>query len=669
MRRKKIFALVIFLSTYLTLSHSQNQRELDSLLLLLKSAKEDTSQARILIDLSGYFAYSDPQKSFEYSTKALALSQKLNSKKYIIESYQNLSAYYINAGKPDSSRDYILKSIPIIEETGNKYYLSDAFRNLSINAFYLNDYKGAFSYAEKALQLATAVNDSARIARMLNIIGLNYRDITTDYPIALSYLLRSLTINQKSGANEALAANLYDIGLVYSLLKNMDKALEYGKQAMQISKENNNVLGLSETMNFLGDIYFSKKDLDTAQQYYTEALETTENTNYIITKIIANHGLARIKLEEGDFDKALALLNRALQMSMTMDDQATLASAFFEFSNAYSKAEKYATANTYLYKTQAIGNQLNRIDLLKDTYSNLAANYQHLGDYKKAYEYQAEFYKLNDSIKGEQVLKKTAELQVRFETEKKEKEIAQLNRDKEVREVEIKKQKVLKYSFIGGLVLFSLLSVFVFNNFRVSNKLRLQKIRNRIADDLHDDIGSTLNSISIYSEVAKQKSPTVVHELDQIGLASRKIIDAMSDIVWTINTKNDSFEQIILRLRSLTFNLLRARNIEHTFRADESLNHLKLSMEERRNFYLIFKEALNNLVKYADASQVFISLSLVNNFITLSIHDNGTGFDSKISYPGNGLLSMKSRAQEMNAALSIDSEVGSGTTILLKWKA
>jgi signal transduction histidine kinase len=86
----------------------------------------------------------------------------------------------------------------------------------------------------------------------------------------------------------------------------------------------------------------------------------------------------------------------------------------------------------------------------------------------------------------------------------------------------------------------------------------------------------------------------------------------MSDIVWTINTKNDSFEEIILRLRSLSYNLFRAKNIEHSFHADENLNSMKLSMEQRRNFYLIFKEALNNLVKYSDASRVAISLTHEN---------------------------------------------------------
>jgi signal transduction histidine kinase len=238
-----------------------------------------------------------------------------------------------------------------------------------------------------------------------------------------------------------------------------------------------------------------------------------------------------------------------------------------------------------------------------------------------------------------------------------------------VAEVAIKKQTLLKNSFIGGLALMLILSFFVYNNFRTANKLKLQNIRNRIASDLHDDVGSTLNSISVYSEVAKQKSPAVVHELEQIGDASRKIIEVMSDIVWTINPKNDTFESIILRMSTLTYNLLKAKNIEHVFQADESLNETKLSLESRRSFYLIFKEALNNLVKYSNANRASITLTSENGLIKLSVRDNGVGFDVARTSKGNGLLNMKDRAEEMNAQLKIESEKGNGTNVELIFKA
>jgi signal transduction histidine kinase len=120
---------------------------------------------------------------------------------------------------------------------------------------------------------------------------------------------------------------------------------------------------------------------------------------------------------------------------------------------------------------------------------------------------------------------------------------------------------------------------------------------------------------------------------------------------------------------TLAYNLLKAKNIEHTFQADETLNETKLSLESRRNFYLIFKEALNNLVKYSNATRASISLTSENGFIKLAIRDNGVGFDVAQTSRGNGLLNMKNRAEEMKAQLKIESEKGSGTNVELIFKA
>jgi signal transduction histidine kinase len=205
--------------------------------------------------------------------------------------------------------------------------------------------------------------------------------------------------------------------------------------------------------------------------------------------------------------------------------------------------------------------------------------------------------------------------------------------------------------------------------YRLQHILRLQRIRNRIASDLHDDIGSTLNSISVYSEVAKNDSAKRDFSLNMIGESSRKVIDAMSDIVWTINPDNDSFEKIILRMRSLSYNLFRAKKIEFSFRADESLHGLKLSLEKRRNFYLIFKETINNLMKYSQAGRASVLLSLHSNTIALVVRDDGIGFDPTKKYNGNGLINMNRRAEEINAQLDIQSGEGIGTTVQLIFKA
>jgi signal transduction histidine kinase len=199
--------------------------------------------------------------------------------------------------------------------------------------------------------------------------------------------------------------------------------------------------------------------------------------------------------------------------------------------------------------------------------------------------------------------------------------------------------------------------------YRMIQLMRLQTIRNNIASDLHDDIGSTLNSISIYSEVARQQAGKPIPALELIGMNARKVVESMSDIVWTINPANDSFEKIIIRMRSFAHQLLKAKQVEYTFDVDEQLNRVSLPMQVRKNFYLVFKESINNLVKYSGASRVAISLRQENKSIILGIRDNGNGIPVNAETLGNGLMNMKRRAKEIDAELEISSANGEGTGI------
>ena len=139
----------------------------------------------------------------------------------------------------------------------------------------------------------------------------------------------------------------------------------------------------------------------------------------------------------------------------------------------------------------------------------------------------------------------------------------------------------------------------------------------------------------------------------------------MADIVWTINPDNDQFEKIISRMKSFAFELLGAKNIDFEFAADENVANMKLPMEVRKNLYLIFKEATNNMVKYAGASKAMFAIKGGKNDLTMMIRDNGRGFDINRSTEGNGLKNMKKRAEEIGGQLTIDSYPGNGTTIQL----
>ncbi|KIC93705.1 sensor histidine kinase [Flavihumibacter solisilvae] len=212
----------------------------------------------------------------------------------------------------------------------------------------------------------------------------------------------------------------------------------------------------------------------------------------------------------------------------------------------------------------------------------------------------------------------------------------------------------------------------------VESQQALLNERLRISRELHDDIGSTLGSISIYSEVAKkrtEKNEAASDVLSKIGLASREIIDKMSDIVWSLNPDNDNFEQLQNRMMTFAAMMLTPRNILYDFVADNELKNLRLTSEQRKNIFLIFKETLYNTVKYAECSRVRIILNLRHNDLAMVIKDNGKGFDiagvAVNGIPageyvgGNGIKNMYARADEMKANLEIKSKSEEGTTVQL----
>ncbi|MES2775050.1 MAG: two-component regulator propeller domain-containing protein [Bacteroidota bacterium] len=221
------------------------------------------------------------------------------------------------------------------------------------------------------------------------------------------------------------------------------------------------------------------------------------------------------------------------------------------------------------------------------------------------------------------------------------------------------------------LVAFLILSAgYALYKYRLNKALELMAVRNRIASDLHDEIGSNLSNISIFSNVARQQNipdPRHMGMLEKISEYSQISMDAMNDIVWMINARNDRFENIMVRMRTLASEIFEAKNYQLHIRFDERLNDVKLNMDKKKNFYLIFKEAVNNVAKYADGTDVWIELTLINNKLKLLIKDNGKGFDPLQAKHGNGLVNMKSRAALLKGMLDIYSSTATGTTIELNF--
>jgi len=202
--------------------------------------------------------------------------------------------------------------------------------------------------------------------------------------------------------------------------------------------------------------------------------------------------------------------------------------------------------------------------------------------------------------------------------------------------------------------------------YKLSKMIALQALRNKISTDLHDDIGSTLSSISILSEVAvneKEKRSKVM--LAEINERSHLLMEKMDDIVWSISTRNDTIGNLFSRIQQFAATVLEAKDINYEVRIPEKVKHLKVDMQRRQHIYLILKEAINNLIKYACCSNASIVVEYTNGILKVEVADDGKGFDTERESLGNGLLNMKKRARALHGKLNITSSPGAGTRIRL----
>ena len=240
--------------------------------------------------------------------------------------------------------------------------------------------------------------------------------------------------------------------------------------------------------------------------------------------------------------------------------------------------------------------------------------------------------------------------------------------------VKVERELTEEVWFWPSVVLYGMLllgaAVFFFLLYTFRQKLKIQAIRYRIAADLHDEVGATLSSIAISTRMAQKKMgdsrPDVHSLLSTIHADSEETIYTIRDTIWAINPDNDSLEKLFEKMRSFAAQVLAAQGIaldyDNQLVADPSL---QLSMELRRNVYLMVKEAVNNLAKHSGATKAEMRISRTQEGLRVVVSDNGVGFDATADHEGNGLKNFRSRAQESFIALTIDSVPGRGTQLTM----
>ena len=212
------------------------------------------------------------------------------------------------------------------------------------------------------------------------------------------------------------------------------------------------------------------------------------------------------------------------------------------------------------------------------------------------------------------------------------------------------------------------LLIYTFIKFRINKILELERLRVGIASDLHDDIGSTLTKLALKADVTKGevKSESASKSLDRISEMSRYAVSTMSDIVWSIDSRNDSYESMLNKMKDFAFGLLADKDIVVEFESEGFESSKKAPIEFRQNLYLIFKESINNVIKHSNANRVTIKLKLIEKEFSLYVFDNGTNFEVSEFKVGHGLRNMKLRAKKINAKIEYKNDNGFIITVLGK---
>lgn len=602
--------------------------------------------------------------------------------------YLKLSGLYMK-NKPDSALKYSKLALENAYQINNKTEIAKSFASIAVVYKFISEFDSSLTYQTKALAIYKSLNDSTNISRTLSSIGLlnnsqgNFVDAYKNYLLAL----KIAEIKRDSVAIGKIKIN---IGLNFYHEKEYDKALKYYTEALFIQQRLKEINSIGNINLNLGLIHQRRNELKKAQQSFNIALGIYKQTENKSGTALCYTNLGNSYTELKNYLMALDCHNKSLTLYHEINDKGGLARVYGNLAETYiymvktkdkknfpdslkKDDELLDKATSLLEKSIEIRLATGEKNSLHVAYASLAQAEELRGDYKSAFENLEKRTQLKDSLFNLQNKEMIANLEANDVIEDKEEII-------KIQEVNIAEKERKFYYVLISLLLVVLTGIIIFYRNRIKQANKIEIMRNRIASDLHDEIGSTLSSISLSSTIIQNKiennGSDVTNLLTQISENTYNMMEAMSDIVWSINTKHDRFENVVNRMNAFAITIFEPFNCSVIFNSDEYLNELRLDAAQRKNIYLIFKEAMNNAAKYAGCKHIWIDIYKKNNYLTFKIKDDGNGFEfaqnklynHEYNFGGNGLNNMFKRAEELSAALTLNSAIGKGTEIILEVK-
>jgi signal transduction histidine kinase len=627
------------------------------------------------------------------------------------------------------NRFFIFLSIIIISSCNSSSEPNDAYLKLkgeeaTIRNFYnrvLNDKK----FTNDSIKIQIEKIDSIPInsnyyQAVYNIAKASYYNRIMSFNLA-EYNFSNALNTLKSKPNDSIAERAYvGIGTIYKKKGDFTKSLLFFQKSIKACEFNNDTIRLSGAYASLAQVYFEKDDVLKAKENIEKVFKLLANKKSEIPYLISLHTLANIELKAGNIEKAFLLDQQGLKIADSLNSDKIKVTFQDNLARCYLYKKEYSKAESYFNKNLEIDTKLNNPNWIADTYINLAelkmltgdfenaekklqlaidillknnlSNntlkaysvlsdlYQKQGNYKKALEIKDEYLKNYKNIINEKREESFVELDLLFETSKKEKALTTAKLALTENEL-LSKRKSIWLMFLSSIVIIGFI---LFRNIRAKAKLqkeqlelenklleeqsnyKIQEQRLDISRELHDNVGSQLTFIISILDNLKSSSiqfdEAIDKKIDSLTNFANKSISELRDTIWVLNSKQLSLSELKSRMTNFIKDASESvETIQFQFDFDIQ-NDVQLSSKQAINLYRILQEIVNNAIKHANAKDISVSISQIENELQIKISDNGIGVDYESKKKKSfGLTNVQNRVQEVNGSLQVESNEAKGT--------
>ena len=582
--------LVTSALTLLGLASVAQQAQVDSLknLLSTKYSNADTSRIPVLVETSKLLLRIDPDQSLALSKEALRLSITLGYNKHISHIYNNTGTANRLKGELGKSLTFHNKALESDRKNGDRKNEALSLNNLGNVFLKQGKYSEAISNYERSLRIRQDINDQSGIASSLNNLGLVYKN-QGDLDRALAYYQNAFKIFEQSGDVVGLANAHNNVGIVYRGNGDQEKALENFLKALELFRNLGNNVGEANTLNNIGNIYYQQEKFDQALEFYEnslviseklgdkssmagklsniggvylvlgnneKALESTEKALEIQKSIDDNQGqistlnnLGAYFKESGDLDKSLSYFLDAEKVQKRIGDHSYSTITLTSIGEIYKEKKQPQLGLSYLRRALKEAKTYGSTDDQISVFEDLSQTYADLGDFKTSYDYQQLAVRVKDSLDRVIGTRDLAEMQVKFETEQKQREIELLGKEKEVQDLRLTKQIAVRNMVIAFSVLALIMLLLIYGRYRAKKKANeaLDK-KNQEIEQQKKTVEEKNHEITSSIEYAKRIQDAIMPSMDEIRAAlpnsfvyyrPKEIVSG--DFYWFAKQKDTSF--------------------------------------------------------------------------------------------------------------------------------